>query len=125
MNQLIEDAIKKLHRLDALMTALEPIMSDKSPTVFTDGSLGYSEPYAPQVIHYRGQQLTEMGFVLQSQKTFTHDGTLAMTWVKDECQVIVYFWPAQEGSVCKLVKIGEETKVVPIYEVTCLNAEGG
>lgn len=122
MNALIETAIKKLQALDTIMEALAPIMEDKFPTVFTDGSAGYSEPYAPQVIRDRSKVLTEMGFVKVSERRFLHDGVLLNTWRKDDCDILVYYWPSMAGSICKLNKIGEETKVIPIYEVTCLEA---
>lgn len=122
MNQHIEQMIEKLQKLDAALEEMLPYLTDKYPSIFTDGSIGFSEPYDFRRIKILAEHFKASGFDLSREKTFTDDGTLGNWWIRDSVVFIVYFRPEMDGATCKLNKIGEQTKVVPIYEVTCQDA---
>lgn len=118
----LDAMIEKLKKLDAALDEMLPYLKDQHPCIFSDGSAGLDEPYDFQRIRDLAEKFKVAGFRLVREHTFTDDGCLGNWWMRDGVLMIIYFRPEMAGATCKLNKIGEQTKVVPIYEVTCMEA---
>lgn len=123
MHEIIQHTIDWLTKLDAVITEMEPYLPDESQGyIHMDHSISYNFPYDAETIRTKEALFREHGFQLKYQHQFTDDGVLMYEFERDEISFTIYFRPTMEGASCKLNKIGEDIKKVPIFEVICMNA---
>jgi hypothetical protein len=121
VNKVIEETIAKLTELDQAITEMAYIFSTVNPCI-TGVEACYSLPYDFELIKINRKEFEEHGFSFQHEQQWTDDGVLGQWFYRGEIGLCIFYRPHMEGSTCKINKIGERTKVIPVYEVTCLEA---
>jgi hypothetical protein len=121
MNKVIERQIEALTELDKAISEMAYIFSSDTPCIGGLEAL-YSLPYDFRIIKVNRSEFEMHDFSLVHEKQWSDDGVLGQWYRRGTANITIFYRPQMAGSTCKITKIGEETKTVPIYEVTCMEA---